>query len=350
MKLKETMKKIKWSTISYAALAVGIVLFCASLILSYALPRSHPWIVTFTARTPYPAVVIDYKNALTFREISQNMTAVKRFYENQDFSKVGLRIDFSTPDGQKRLKVREKEVLNKMVEDAVIMHLAQKRDIFVSAEAARQGVARKLEEYGSGKDVEKNLARLYGWTLDDFEKKVVIPSLYEEKLQESFAEETDISSQAKTKIEKAQELLKQGTSFEEVAKQYSEGQTAQSGGDLGWFSLADLAPELRKPVALQKIGVSGDVIESTLGFHIVRVEEFKNEEGSQLYHIRQIFAGKNTFGDWLTQQMKTVPLWVLSPEYRLDRETMRVEFRSQELKDFETELYQKSGGDAMFFF
>lgn len=344
------VQKIKWSTVLHLVLALFLVLFTISLLISYLAPRISAPVQKVVQYSPYPLALINYTHGISFRELSQNIASVRRFYENQDFSKIGLRIDFSTDEGQKRLKVREKEVLNKMIEDQAIALLARERGITVTDEMAKQGVTRKLEEYGSGDEVKKNLDRLYGWTLQDFEQKVVLPSLYQDKLVQSFEKEVDTTGPAKEKVEKAKQLLSSGKSFEDVAKQLSEGQTAATGGELGWFTLDDLAPELRKSVALQKIGIPGEVIESSLGYHIVLVEEVKKEKDQQLYRLRQIFARKEIFSDWLTEKMKSLSIWVLSPEYYWDKNTARVEFRSQDMRNFEQELYKKTNGDAMFFF
>ncbi len=345
-----SLRKIRWSTFLYGLLGVLVVIMVIALSVTYFAPRKNAVVQSFVNQMPFPVVLVGYRENLSFHELSENTQSIKRFYENQDFSSLGIRIDFSTDEGKKRLQVRQKEILNKMLEDAAIMKLARDRDIFVSTEMARQGVARKLEEYGSKEEVRSDLERLYGWTMADFETKVVLPGLYEEKLNESFQKEVDPVSTAKTKIEKAAELLRSGQSFDEVVKQHSEGQTAEKGGDLGWFALPDLAPELRSPVALQKVGLPGSVIESSLGFHVVLVEEVKKEKDIQLYHIRQIFARKNTFADWLSNQMKGMSILVLDPLYYFDEETARIEFRKAEWKQYEQELYKRSSEDASFFF
>lgn len=348
--MTDTVKKIRWSTMLYGCAALLLFMVVASLIVTYFVPHTTHRVQSFVNRVPYPAVLVGYRDMFSFRELSENVQSVKRFYENQDFSKVGLRVDFTTEDGQKRLKVREKEILNKMIEDEAIIVLAKKRGIFVSPETARQGVARKLDEYGDAKTVQSNLDRLYGWKMADFEEKVVLPSLYQEKLNDAFLKEMDPVTKAKKRIEEAAEALRGGAAFETVVKQYSEGQTADKGGDLGWFSIEDLAPELRNPVMTQKVGTPGSVIESSLGFHIVLVQEVKKEKETQLYRIRQIFARKNTFADWLSEQMKTLSITVLDPDYQWNDATARAEFRQAQWRQYEEELLKKAGGDAAFFF
>ncbi len=344
------MKRIHFSTIAYATLAIGVLLFAASLIMTYAMPRSSDVVRGFVERSPYPMAIIGYSDVISFRTLAENMRSIKQFYESQDFSKVGMRIDFSTDEGQKRFQVREKEVINKMIEDQSIIQLARERDIVITPRAVREGLQRKLEEYGTGDEVKKNLSDLYGWTLGDFERKVVLPSLYEEKLRANFEKEVDVTSQARGKIDAAQVALRQGKDFSEIAKQYSEGQTAKDGGNLGWFTLEDLALELRTSVALQKVGVPGGVIESSLGFHIVLVEEVKKESNREMYRLKQIFTKKIAFADWLSEKMKSLSIVVLSPEYQWNSDEARVEFKSQQMRDFEKNLFNNTSGDAMFFF
>lgn len=338
------------STLVYGGLIVLVFLLATSLIAVYTVSKSNVFVDRLKSALPYPIAIVSYQDGITYRTLSKNMASVKRFYEAQDFGQIGLRVDFSTAEGQKRFKVREKEVLNKMIEDAAIKRLANERGIEVSQDEAVQGVLRKLEEYGSGEEVKKDLLRLYGWTLADFEEKVVMPSLYQEKLQESFVKEVDVASNAKGKIRLAQDALRTSKPFADVAKQYSEGQTGAEGGSLGWFALEDLTPELRPSVILQKVGVPGDVVESNLGFHILLVEEIKKEDSRQLYRLRQIFTRKTTFADFLSEKMHGLSILILSPEYQWDAREARVEFRRQELRDFEKNLFEKADGDAAFFF
>lgn len=341
-------KKIRLSTLLYGFLAFFLLLLVMSLIAVYLLPRTSSTLQSFVRVMPYPVLIIDHRSMVSYRELALNMDSVKRFYENQDFSKVGLRVDFSTDEGKRRLKLREKEVLNKMLEDKVIIQLARARGIFVTPEMAHQGVARKLEEYANQERVQSDLERLYGWNIADFEEKVVLPSLYESKLKESFMKEVDTAGTARKKIEVALQSLQGGTSFADAVKQYSDGKTADTDGSMGWFSLSDVAPELRTAVATQSIGVPGGILESSLGFHILLVEEIKDEKPETLYRLSQIFARKTTFADWLSSQIADMSVWVLSPEYQFDTENTRIEFKNEEWKKFEEAVYKNMSGDPSF--
>jgi peptidyl-prolyl cis-trans isomerase SurA len=73
---------------------------------------------------------------------------------------------------------------------------------------------------------------------------------------------------------KANDLLKQiraGTSFEDVAKKYSEGPSAAQGGDLGVFKRGALAKELEDKTFAMKSGEVTDVIRTKQGYVILKV-------------------------------------------------------------------------------
>lgn len=348
---KPEWKHVRPETVLYAVLAVFILLFTLTTVWVYALPGAFgSRLEAARERMPYPLVAVDYVDFISYRDLSSNAAAVRRFYENQDFSKIGLRVDFSTEEGQKRFQVREKDVLNKMIEDRALRSLGKEYGIEITRDSAREGVKRALDEYGSGDEVRNDLDRLYGWTLSDFEEKIVMPSLYEEKLTEVFERESESAKKAKERIQKAEEALLANKPFADTAKEFSEGQTREKGGELGWFQLTDLAPELQAPVAAQKVGMPTSIIESGLGYHIVLVQEVKEDNGKKLYRLSQIFSRKEAFSDWLKQKMQDMSILVLSPEYRWNKEEAKVEFKDKGLRDFEEELYRNADGDALFFF
>ena len=74
----------------------------------------------------------------------------------------------------------------------------------------------------------------------------------------------------------ASELLKKlraGESFEDVARKYSNGPTAQQGGDLGYFRRGMLAKELEDKTFTLKRGELSDVIRTKQGFVILKVTD-----------------------------------------------------------------------------
>ncbi len=76
--------------------------------------------------------------------------------------------------------------------------------------------------------------------------------------------------------EKAENIKKQidnGKSFEKLAKEASEGPSAENGGDLGFFGKGDMVkPFERKAFSLEVGEVSGPV-KTEFGWHLIRKED-----------------------------------------------------------------------------
>lgn len=344
----ETVKRIHPRTLVLAILGLVVIGITTLFVIYYR--YTDTWVGRFIGeRIPFPVVLVGSSTVVDSRLLTENVASVKRFYESQDFAQVGIRIDFSTDEGKKRLKLRERDLLNKLLEDAIIQKLAKTEGIVISAEAARDDVAERLKEYGAADKVEAAIARLYGWTLRDFEEKVVLPSLYEEALTQKF--ETRINNDdERLKIEAAEKDLKRETDFTKIVEKYSDGRTKENGGDLGWFILEDLAPELRSAVDLAKPGVPTGVIESSLGYHILMVKETKVEETGRLYHLSQVFVRKENFVDWLTENIRNESVKVLLTDYLFDQATGRIDFRSETMKEFERQLLANPESDPLFFY
>jgi peptidyl-prolyl cis-trans isomerase D len=76
---------------------------------------------------------------------------------------------------------------------------------------------------------------------------------------------------------RAADLLKQikgGANFEELAKKYSEDPgSAKEGGSLGWVPKGRTVPEFEKAAFSQPKGQIGDLVKTSYGFHIIRVDD-----------------------------------------------------------------------------
>ncbi|MBM65120.1 MAG: hypothetical protein CMH55_02650 [Myxococcales bacterium] len=100
----------------------------------------------------------------------------------------------------------------------------------------------------------------------------------------------DEKKKAKAKIEAVIGKLKDGADFVELAKTESEGPSASKGGDLGWFGRgAMVKPFEEAAFALEPGGLSG-VVESSFGFHVIKVEEKKAAGKTPLKDARSELA------------------------------------------------------------
>jgi peptidyl-prolyl cis-trans isomerase SurA len=65
--------------------------------------------------------------------------------------------------------------------------------------------------------------------------------------------------------------LKSGQKFSVVAKKYSDSDSAQDGGDVGFFKAGTLAPELEAAVRKLDAGQTSDLIKTKFGYDIIKV-------------------------------------------------------------------------------
>ena len=161
--------KPQWPKIVLASFAFAAVLAIGVLVLVYKFPDTV-FGRLFTTRFPFPLVLIGQGVAVTTTGLSENRDALRNFYESQDFADISMRVDFTTDDGKKRLKIREKDLINKMLEDQAVELLAKERNITVTTDQVEAETSVKMKELGTTDKVEETLARLYGWTLADFQR------------------------------------------------------------------------------------------------------------------------------------------------------------------------------------
>src|SRR5205823_5268947 len=89
---------------------------------------------------------------------------------------------------------------------------------------------------------------------------------------------------------RAEDLLKQvksGANFEELAKKYSEDPgSAKQGGSLGWIGRGQTVPEFEKAAFSLPKGQISDLIKSSYGFHIIRVDDKQDAHMKSLDDVK----------------------------------------------------------------
>ena len=114
---------------------------------------------------------------------------------------------------------------------------------------------------------------------------------YYEKHIDRFVEQGTVHAKhvlVKTK-EEADAILAEiqgGVAFEDAAKEHSTCPSKEQGGDLGTFARGQMVPAFEEAAFVLEIGVVSEPVETSFGFHLIRVEE-KTEEKSQSYDVVQ---------------------------------------------------------------
>jgi len=72
-----------------------------------------------------------------------------------------------------------------------------------------------------------------------------------------------------------EKMLADGQNFEDLAKKYSLDGSKDYGGDLGYFTSAEMVPEFSKAVFALKVGETSQPVKTDFGWHIIRLEDRK---------------------------------------------------------------------------
>ncbi len=65
--------------------------------------------------------------------------------------------------------------------------------------------------------------------------------------------------------------LKQGSSFESLAREFSTCPSKSSGGDLGWFGAGKMVPAFESAVKRISVGSLSDVVQTQFGYHLIKL-------------------------------------------------------------------------------
>ncbi|WP_159912966.1 SurA N-terminal domain-containing protein [Pantoea sp. 18069] len=150
---------------------------------------------------------------------------------------------------------------------------------YVVLDSASVQAAMELNEDDLRTYYQENLARLAGQ-----EERRASHILINATRDASAADRTQAREQAQALLE---QLRKDPQSFAAVAKQSSQDSgTAQSGGDLGFFSRGAMVKPFEDAAFALKKGEISDVVESDFGFHIIELTDIKTPPQPSFAELR----------------------------------------------------------------
>ena len=103
----------------------------------------------------------------------------------------------------------------------------------------------------------------------------------QEKTQEEMVKE------AVEEAKKAAEEIAAGKAFSDAAREYSTCPSKEKGGDLGYFGKGQMAPEFERAAFGAQAGETVGPVQTQFGYHLIRVEDKKQEEGVRFSDIKE---------------------------------------------------------------
>lgn len=212
----------------------------------------------------------------------------------------------------------EKEILNEMIEERLMLQFANNNNIKILDEDIKTAIEDVKKQNNFTDEMLEKVLKNENVTINDYRErlkeqmmisKVInyevksnihieeneIKKYYEEHRDEfktpeevrvrhmvfMYSEEERDSSKEEMIRKKAADILnkiREGEDFAKLASIYSEDPSAKSGGDLGYFSRGKMIKDFEDAAFILKKGEVSDVIRTPYGFHIIKCED-KKEAG-----------------------------------------------------------------------
>jgi parvulin-like peptidyl-prolyl isomerase len=208
-----------------------------------------------------------------------------------------------TAQEKEDLQNLKKALLNQLIENKLVLIEAAKMGVTVSDDELEQAFTLIKGSYPQGglSEIVRDETALRQWK-EKLRQRLLIEKVinrvsqvtsaidddalrkYYKKHQAEFLvpEQVRVRQIVVKDQQEAQSLLrrlKQGASFEELAKKHSIGPEAEMGGDLGFFARGDMPEEFNVAFTL-KAGETSEVVKSPYGYHIFQVVARRGETES----------------------------------------------------------------------
>ena len=227
---------------------------------------------------------------------------------------------------QTRLEQIRPETLDRMIDNLLVLQIAEERGLKVPARffeewkknvmeqmklTSEEEFVRQVELQGTSvesirKNFEESLLLQEVRRMEVDSKVSVSEPEIGERYRQHIAEYTEpakirlreivVKFDAATEVDQGQKArrllqeLKQGADFAEVARMHSESTSREAGGDLGFFEKGDLTDALANAAFALSPGDVSDVIRMPSAFYILRVEEKTDEKVKTLEEVRSEVA------------------------------------------------------------
>jgi len=168
-KLKKiNLKKIKigtGKTIIIAAVLVVVTFLTTIGYLLYGAHNQSPFLKRVVAVAPYPAAFVDgsYISAYSYLD---HIDIIKSYYQEIEGT------DFNSEEGKDILTNIKSEVMNRLIEDALIKKEAARRDISISQDEFNESFDQLVTSSGGQEEFMSVLNKYYGMTVDKFKDKI----------------------------------------------------------------------------------------------------------------------------------------------------------------------------------
>lgn len=217
-----------------------------------------------------PAMKVNGQTIL-FSEYSDDIKAIEKLVA---FDKANGGANAALTDEQ-----MSDQVLWRLANNVLVKEAAGKFGVKVENQDVEALKANLLAQFKDLNEVEKQVQSRYGWTYAQYEEKVIKNYILQQKIAEKIQTDQSAREDSRNRATAILNEIKAGKDFAELAKQYGEDGTKETGGDLGWFGKGDMVPEFENAVYALKAGeITQELVETQYGYHVIKLDEKKSEK------------------------------------------------------------------------
>jgi len=188
------------------------------------------------------------------------------------------------------IKVEQKGFLgeSKVMPAEVEEYFSDHREDFrIPEKVSLQYMVFRPKDYGDKVDIsQEEIKAYYEENIDDFFVQQQVKARHILSKVPPDADSTKVE-EARKRAEEILARAKKGEDFASLAEKYSEGPTAKKGGDLGYFPRGRMAKQFEDAAFSLKPGELSTVVRTQFGFHIIKVEDVKQERTQSLDEVRK---------------------------------------------------------------
>jgi parvulin-like peptidyl-prolyl isomerase len=231
--------------------------------------------------------------------------------------------DFVGPERDRRVEEAEKRLVDELIDRRLALQVA-KREGMLPSSAEIAGAIEDLKKNNNVTDDAqfRALLRAEGMTIEQVrrtvEERLAITRLLarqlrssiiirEEELTQYYQDHQDKfqrtpeaeirhifiavppgadEAAAKARAEEVLAKLRSGADFAKMAQEYSDSPTKEKGGELGTVHKGDLAPEIEAAAFSLPVGGVSNLIRTSAGWNLIRVERVRTETVAPLAEVR----------------------------------------------------------------
>lgn len=269
------------------ALFLAVIVFYSFVYLQVRKLSTTPLVMKTATVLQMPAVKVDGETLL-YSEYTSDVAALKKLSSNPQFA-------FGPASDQELSDL----VVANFLTNLKTKQIAAQYNITVEQSEIDEKRKELVSQFGE-EQVKKSIEESYGWDIDTFVNKIIVPSVLNTKVREAYEkaadpqtatlsrEEAKVSHilvkvedfknkketiEKKKKIQTVLARIKKGEDFAALAKEFSDDPSKEQGGSLGWVPKGATVPPFDTVAFTIEVGKMSDVIETTFGYHILKVEE-----------------------------------------------------------------------------